>query len=69
MSTKQERKLDGAPERAGTARADTPSGADAGMRQWHTGQRKMSAMLRMLHWEQRETMEREMSVTTAHLSE
>ena len=69
MNEEQERKPEGAPERAHTAGAGAPSGAEARAPQRFSAQRKLTAVTRLLRGEPLEVVARELNVTVARLSE
>lgn len=69
MSEGQDRKPEGAPERAPHAGVGAPSGAGAGTPQRFSAQRKMTAVTRVLRGEPLETVARELNITVARLAE
>ncbi len=69
MNEEQERKPEGAPERAHNAGAGAPSGAEARASQRFSAQRKLSAVTRLLRGEPLEVVARELNITVARLSE
>lgn len=69
MNGEQERKPEGAPERAHHAGVGAPSGAGAGTPQRFSAQRKVAAVTRVLRGEPLETVARDLNVTVARLTE